>query len=251
MNSCLTPDETLEIFKDEVRQFDGNHDHFKDDRRLFARSVMPPQAEVKPHDVMKGGVALRQLDEEIVIYPFVFRQVCKNGQIMASGSLQRSARITMNERFTAAHEIRETIAECADPATFGSIMEEVKKAPRDTDDRLLNLLPLLQKWMESSSRPRVYRRIMKLFRREENSRFGLMNAVTAYARDLDDPQERWDLEELGGAIAIGAPINPPVLPARAKVPGEERSAERTKRRKLRLEKRKKAAPAREGQPVSL
>jgi hypothetical protein len=38
------------------------------------------------------------------------------------------------------------------------------------------------------------------------TRFGLMNAVTAVARDTRDPDDRWRLEEFGGAV--GATLEP-------------------------------------------
>ena len=44
----------------------------------------------------------------------------------------------------------------------------------------------------------------------EQSRFGLMNAVTSVARDRSDPEKRWRLEELGGGIAAMIVPVPPV-----------------------------------------
>ena len=49
----------------------------------------------------------------------------------------------------------------------------------------------------------------------DRSRFGLMNAVTAVARDEADPEVRWGLEELGGGIACPAPGPAPRKPAAA------------------------------------
>jgi hypothetical protein len=51
----------------------------------------------------------------------------------------------------------------------------------------------------------------------EQTRFGLMNAVTSVARDTSDPDARWRLEELGGAIgALILPKRPTPSPARAR-----------------------------------
>jgi hypothetical protein len=51
----------------------------------------------------------------------------------------------------------------------------------------------------------------------DRSQFGLANAVTAIARDTSDPELRWDLEELGGSIAIGKTSPTPVRgPGRAR-----------------------------------
>ncbi len=38
------------------------------------------------------------------------------------------------------------------------------------------------------------------FEAEDRSAFSLMNAVTSVARDQDDPEVRWQLEELGGGV---------------------------------------------------
>jgi hypothetical protein len=37
----------------------------------------------------------------------------------------------------------------------------------------------------------------------DRSRFGLAQAITAVARDVQDPELKWDLEKLGGAVALG------------------------------------------------
>ena len=42
------------------------------------------------------------------------------------------------------------------------------------------------------------------FAARDRSQFGLANVITAVARDVQDPELKWDLEELGGGIAVGA-----------------------------------------------
>jgi hypothetical protein len=42
--------------------------------------------------------------------------------------------------------------------------------------------------------------VQTFFQAGDHSVFGLMNAVTSVARDQDDPQVRWRLEELGGGV---------------------------------------------------
>jgi hypothetical protein len=37
----------------------------------------------------------------------------------------------------------------------------------------------------------------------DRSRFGLAQAITGVARDVQDPELKWDLEKLGGAVALG------------------------------------------------
>jgi hypothetical protein len=54
----------------------------------------------------------------------------------------------------------------------------------------------------------------------DRSRFGLMNAVTSLARDTRDPELRWRLEELGGAIPAGRVPSPKSGGGRARRPEE-------------------------------
>ena len=42
---------------------------------------------------------------------------------------------------------------------------------------------------------------------EDQSVYGLMNAVAAVARDEDDPETKWDLEELAGWVPMLVPSN--------------------------------------------
>ena len=39
--------------------------------------------EVRPQDRLQGGVALRVVEADILVHPYVFRQVCRNGAIVA------------------------------------------------------------------------------------------------------------------------------------------------------------------------
>jgi hypothetical protein len=49
----------------------------------------------------------------------------------------------------------------------------------------------------------LYTQVMaELVRGGDRSHFGLMNALTAVGRDTQDPELRWRLEELGGAVAM-------------------------------------------------
>jgi hypothetical protein len=46
--------------------------------------------------------------------------------------------------------------------------------------------------------------VLSQYRKEgDRSRFGLAQAITAVARDIQDPELKWDLEKLGGAETRG------------------------------------------------
>src|SRR5262245_35858977 len=56
---------------------------FDDGECLFARSVLPRAREVLPNDRVQDGVALRATETDVWIHPYVFRQICSNGAIIA------------------------------------------------------------------------------------------------------------------------------------------------------------------------
>src|SRR4051812_18632007 len=72
------------VFADEVEGMGGQISNAYDDgERLFARSILPAEREVRRGDAMCGGVAVMMADREVRVHPYVFRKVCSNGAIMA------------------------------------------------------------------------------------------------------------------------------------------------------------------------
>jgi hypothetical protein len=56
--------------------------------------------------------------------------------------------------------------------------------------------PLLERFFGGVSTDPGYRR------GDERTQFGLMQSITAVARDQRDPEVRWRLEELGGGVPV-------------------------------------------------
>ena len=74
----------MNVFSEEIARHSGRvADTFDDGDRLFTRSVLPMVNEVKAKDRVQAGVALKATAELICVYPYVFREVCRNGAIMA------------------------------------------------------------------------------------------------------------------------------------------------------------------------
>ena len=72
------------VFAEEIAALDGKvSDTFDDGERLFVRSILPGVEEVRAKDCVEGGVALRMSGGEAWVHPYVVRQVCSNGAIMA------------------------------------------------------------------------------------------------------------------------------------------------------------------------
>ena len=82
-----------ELFCEELTEAGGAiSDAFDDGIHLFVRSILPEVREVQSGDKVQGGVALRSSETEIWVHPYLFRQVCTNGAIMAQAIQSRISR---------------------------------------------------------------------------------------------------------------------------------------------------------------
>jgi hypothetical protein len=82
------------------------------------------------------------------------------------------------------------------------------------------MMPLISR-MRLRDATEVIGQILSRFSgQRDRTRFGLMNAVTSVARDTRDPDLRWRLEELGGAIGAAKTPTPSSFdPAAAAITG--------------------------------
>jgi len=202
----LTTDQVLEVFTEELTTRGGRViDTFNDGRRLFCRSTLPLSDEASPGDDIHGGIALKFTDEQICVYPYTFRQVCRNGAIHAEsiGSLVIESAHQLAPCFVL-QSIREGIEACSAPEIFSDTMNRMRDTVHHELDTVLNLMPLLSSVAGQSVKHLLADILNNLFEQKEQTQFSLANAITAAARDTKDPQTRWNLEELGGAVLIAA-----------------------------------------------
>lgn len=203
----LTTTEIKTLFTEEIAAAGGEvSDTFDDGRLLFTRSILPRVREVRTADQVQGGVALRASAGEVWVHPYLFRLVCRNGAIMAHAIQTRHVEFpefaTPEE---AVAEVRAAIQACCAEEAFTASAEQMRSAREMEADLALNLLSVISP-RHSRVGTQMLRTILERFFAEgDQSRFGLMNAVTSVARDTPDPQIRWRLEELGGGIAVGRP----------------------------------------------
>src|SRR5258708_6162945 len=106
--------------------------------RLFLRAILPGVREVRPKDGMQGGLALMAVDDDVRVHPYVFRQVCRNGAIMAQ---------TIETRVEAGYqlesvrqEFRETVRACLDPQVFAECTNQMRSATESKADLVINLM---------------------------------------------------------------------------------------------------------------
>jgi len=162
-------------------------------------------AEVRRGDqVMAGFAALRDREQPLRVVSRIFREVCANGSIVSTREeqLEGAASLTVPQRVRQCFERDRFLASVAvlRQAAAESVADPEEMMERMSDEmmRLGRRGPEFYELMKEVSAARW---------REEEDRtlYGLLNAVTATARDLPDFRDRLDLEELGGALARLAP----------------------------------------------
>jgi hypothetical protein len=196
-------------------------DPFDDGRRLFLRSVLPETREVQSGDPIGRGVALRTKGRAIMVHPYVFRLVCRNGAIGA-----RAVETRRVERYEFATcpgadeavllDVQAAVRVCCEREILPRATQRMQSMIEREAEVALSLLPEILR-LPSRDMGRLLDLILGRFEEEaDRSLFGLMNAVTSVARDARDPDTRWHLEEArGGMLAILMPApTPDTAPAR-------------------------------------
>lgn len=211
--SILPAVEILRVFSEEVGLLGGTvSDSFIDGAYVLARSVTPPEEEVAAGDRVQGGVALMASATEIRVHPYVLRQVCRNGAIRAHAI--ETMRIDLAEaayEWEVSDSVRKAIRACGRPAVLVEGATEMRSAMERAADMALMLMPLMSMY-QGKQRAMLLESIMENFENEKDrSAFGLMNAITATARETRDPQMRWTLEELGGGVPVAMVRPRPVM----------------------------------------
>jgi len=215
MNTTFVPEflpsarEIRDIFADEIGSLGGIvSDEVNVGQHLFLRAVLAADAEVRPGDTVRSGVALRASGPEIVVHPYTFRYVCSNGAIAAHAlQSRRLERIEHTEVFVPSFEaavslehLRETIRSCGSAQTFATVSNEMRTASETEADVAIQLLPSISRLAPEIVQQVLPQILQRFGSAGDRSAFGLMNAVTSVARDTEDPDTRWKLEVLGGTV---------------------------------------------------
>ena len=198
-----------ELFSEEIAEAGGIvSDIYDDGSLLFARSIFSKTREVAAGDKLQGGVALRANATQLWVHPYVFRQVCSNGAILAQTIQSRDMKFAdYSDEYEFTSTLRHAVRECSADEVFAQATWQMKSAANIEVDMALALLPTMSHFRSNpqlaEAMSRAIRPILERFLGESNrSGFALMNAVTSVARDTPDPEVRWNLEELGGGIPL-------------------------------------------------
>ena len=96
--------------------------------------------------------------------------------------------------------LREAVRACSAAEVFDYAVRQVRFATtREIPWTVFHLLlrSSLRRTISTTPQEEILRRFRDA---GDRTAFGLMNAVTSVARDQDDPEVRWQLEELGGGV---------------------------------------------------
>lgn len=205
--STLAPSLPLirSTFEDTIAKHGGSvRETFETDDRLIMRATLLRADDVTEGDTVNAGVAIRCAGATLEVHPYVFRQVCRNGQIaaqsVASIRISRCAEWRTSDASDVLIDMVQAVNQCAMGDAFPDSVNEMRAAAvtPGTMDMLLSLLPLLP---SLSEHPEITRAIMNQYAAgEDDSVFGILNAITATARDTEDPEMKWSLEELGAGV---------------------------------------------------
>jgi hypothetical protein len=209
----LTTRDVAQVFAEEIEALGGRVcDRFDDTGcRLFLRSILPEEREVRRRDRLQGGVAVMASEVEIRVHPYVFRQVCSNGAIRCHAVQTRTVEVPSVEweAHDAILELRDAVRACAQRGAFIEGVDEIRSTLAERDvDVLLTLMPMLSS-LPGGVLGKTVRSIMSRAMDERRggvgrgaTRFAWMNAITSVARDTRDPELRWRLEEIGGGVPV-------------------------------------------------
>ena len=211
-----------ETFVDEITAIGGVvPDVYDDGERLFARGVLPVHTDVRPGDAVRGGVAVRATGSELLVHPYTFRQVCSNGAIAAHAlETRRLERVPGSDVIAPDYEesvvltdFRLAVQACASTEAFERTTAEMRSAASIQADTTINLMSALVQAGGFAVQQFVPLIFQSFEAGQDRSVFGFMNAVTAVARTVRDPEARWRLEELGGGIPARLIPKPKATPS--------------------------------------
>jgi len=191
------------------------------ERKLYLKAVFPDiQGEVKKGDVVQSGIVLSNSEigcGGVNVQPLLYRLACLNGMIMQDSSI-RKYHIGKNFGGAGVEELLTSQTRTANDIAFWMSVRDVVKASFNEVHFKTHLTKLQEAAgveIESKNVEKVVEVTNKKFGiSEENghgvlshlikggdlTKWGLSNAVTATANDIEDYETATELERIGGEI---------------------------------------------------
>ena len=208
-----TPKETLSIVEEELSKIGG---HFAESARhkgrLFIWGTVPHTRQVRPNDHIQGGVAVCTIGHEICVFPHVFRQMYRSGAIMShTNGIERLKRVPSTSTPRSVERlctrVRSLVQKCTSSEMLTQLTDQLRVAAESDVDAGLQMSTVISQLPRRHSSLLLSQILSEFHEDEDQSVYGLMNAVAAVARDEGDPETKWDLEELAGWVPMLVPSN--------------------------------------------
>jgi hypothetical protein len=191
--------------------------------KMFMKVVFPKvQGEVRQGDVVQSGVIVTNSEVgagTLRITPLVFRLVCTNGMV-APDSVDHFKRTHLGKELEVsglAAEIRSDLTiqkaddalwaevgdltrATTDPAVFGQLVDRMRDAASTPiDGNPVEAVEILGSTLRLTQEERGGV-LEHLVRGGDLTKYGMLNAVTRFAQDVDSFERSTELEEAGGKI---------------------------------------------------
>lgn len=191
------------------------------DSRMYLKVVTSRvQFELAPGDVVHAGVVISNSETgqgSLSVSPLIFRLLCRNGLIAADQSMRKTHigrmsetspdEVTIFKDDTLAADdaafflkVRDTVQAAVSQATFSLIAERMRKTMgiKLVGDPVKSVERLAVKYLlQEHEKVGVLRALIK---DGDLTGFGLVNAVTGYAQELDLYDRSTELEAIGGRM---------------------------------------------------
>ncbi len=190
------------------------------------------KAEVAVNDVVQAGIVISNSEVglgSLKVEPLIYRLVCKNGLIVKDYAQKRYHVGKQVESEESAYEIyRDETLEADDKAFFMKVQDTVRCAVDEAkfmlsvdklrqtkqestgDDPIKTVEILADKYvLNQNERGSILRHFIMT---GDNSRFGLINAITRSSQDIEDYNRATELERLGGEL-LALPIKKQLVDA--------------------------------------
>lgn len=191
------------------------------ERKMYLKAVTPRlQYEVKKGDVVQAGIVISNSEighGALTVEPLLLRLVCTNGMIMNDSKMRKHHVGRVGQDFEGAAEfyrdetrladdkafwmkVRDTISHAFSTIAFEKHVERFAQAASDIV--LADPIEVMEVTQKRFNLQEGEKRLVLThwLQSGDMSRFGLANAVTRSAQDIEDYDRATDFERLGGDI---------------------------------------------------
>lgn len=205
-------DEMAAVFSCEVVEVDGEFQRsVTQDDCLYIHALLPQVAELAPGDRVQAGIALRANRRGLAIHPYLVREQSAYGFIMAR-VLQ--AQPLLLQDYAGPELVKFAIGQAVRVCSAGDVFDyaidrlrDARRVPAFSGGFAIDVSLMLNR---TPAKQQLARILQSVSREGDDSAFGLANGISSTARDLQDPEERWQLELLAGEVAVQAARSAPV-----------------------------------------